>query len=206
MQALIKKYYRYVIFMIRVYLYEKPRGLDFHMRDLTENKKSHGKIHGYSVSPEKHLKNIFKFLNITDRDGFLDIGCGKGFVLAYATKFNYHKIAGFDIFPNLTKIAEKNISILKLNNRVEVLTEDATRFSRYGEFNHLFMFNPFPSEIMESTLQRIVNSMDEIPRKLTIIYYNPTCHEDIVATGRFHIVKELYDSMKGYKTFIYESI
>jgi hypothetical protein len=49
----IKRYIQYFVFVLRVFFYEKPRGLDFYARDLSLKKSSKGKYHGYSVSPQK---------------------------------------------------------------------------------------------------------------------------------------------------------
>jgi tRNA A58 N-methylase Trm61 len=205
LQSMLRRYFRYFVFILRIYFYEKPRGLDFYARDLTLYKSSNHQYHGYSVCPAKHLKKIFSSINISGQNAFLDIGCGKGYVLAFATKYSFKKIAGFDISSNLIQIAQKNI--LKLNlKQIQVFTADALYYEHYDEFDHFFLFNPFPSEIMKPTIEKIIMSIKKNPREVTIIYYNPTCHKDFMETGYFELVKELYDNIKGYKTHIYKSI
>lgn len=51
---------RYLLFLAQYLLYEKPRGLDFTMRDTVLYERSNGKCHGYSKTSEKHLKEIFE--------------------------------------------------------------------------------------------------------------------------------------------------
>jgi SAM-dependent methyltransferase len=200
------RYQRYLIFILRIYLYEKPRGLDFYARDLTLCKNSNGKYHGYSVSPKKYLNKIFSSIDISDENVFLDIGCGKGYVLTFAAKYPFKEIEGFDISASLIQIAQKNISILNLINRIKVFTSDALQYDNYEKFDHFFLFNPFPSDIMRPTIWKIIESIKKRPRKITVIYYNPTCHKDFIETGHFEVVKELYDNIKDYKTYIYKSI
>jgi SAM-dependent methyltransferase len=205
MISFIRQYFRYTIFFIRVFLYEKPRGLDFHMRDKSLLKSSGGVLHGYSVTPTSHIKKIFSVFNITKNDSFLDIGCGKGFVLTNVINFPYYKVAGLDIDKRLIEIAKKNMMILKLENRICLFVEDATVFANYGEYNHFFLFNPFDASIMKPVLDKIIDA-HKGKKELTIIYYNPTCHDIIMKTGQFRLVHDFFDPIKGYKTYIYKSI
>lgn len=46
---------RYLLFGLQYFLWEKPRGLDFTMRDTSLLKKSQGVYHGYAKTDEKHL-------------------------------------------------------------------------------------------------------------------------------------------------------
>ncbi|MDR1384609.1 MAG: class I SAM-dependent methyltransferase [Planctomycetaceae bacterium] len=210
MLQIIRRYFRYICFALRVFLYEKPRGLDFHLRDKSLLIESKGKYHGYSITPAGHLKRIFSYLNVTEYDSFLDVGCGKGFVLTKAAALPYQRVAGIDLLSHLTQIAEKNLSILKLKNRIQVFTGDAAAFEYYGDYNHFFFFNPFDAEIMKPVLKKIIASHSNhdtknAPNKLTLIYHNPACHNTILETGCFQLVHELYDPLKDYKTYIYLS-
>jgi protein-L-isoaspartate O-methyltransferase len=163
LQEMLRRYFRYFIFILRIYFYEKPRGLDFYARDLTLLKSSNHKYHGYSVSPKKYLKKIFSSIHISDRNSFLDIGCGKGYVLSFAAKYPFEEIAGFDISPDLIQTAKKNISRLNLDNRIRVFMSDALQYDHYGEFDHFFLFNPFPSEIMKPVIGKIIESIKNPP-------------------------------------------
>jgi 16S rRNA G966 N2-methylase RsmD len=127
-------------------------------------------------------------------------------VLTYAAKYPFKEIAGFDISQDLISIAQKNIQILKLENHIQVFTSDALQYNHYKKFDYFFLFNPFPSAIMIPTIQKIIESLEESPRKITIIYYNPTCHKDIMATGSFQLINELYDKIKDYKIYIYNNL
>ena len=63
---MMKKYFvrlrRYLLFLDQYFLYEKPRGLDFTMRDKKLLIKSHGTYSGYAKTSKKHVKEIFKKL------------------------------------------------------------------------------------------------------------------------------------------------
>jgi tRNA A58 N-methylase Trm61 len=203
---ILRRYTRYLLFIFRIYIYEKPRGLDFYARDLTLCKNTNSRYHGYSVTPVSFLKTIFSALEISKFSNFLDIGCGKGFVLTYAAKYPFNNIAGFDVSSDLVQIAKNNISLLNLQHRISIFKADALTYNTYEKFDCFFLFNPFPSEIMKPTINKIIESMSISPREITVIYYNPVCHEHFMETGHFKVVCKLYDNVKDYNAYIYKSI
>lgn len=125
---------RYGLFLVQYFLYEKPRGLDFTMRDKGLYERSDHIFHGYSKTNEKHLREIFKRLSFEDAR-LLDVGCGKGVVLKEATKFPFKKIAGIEIQEELVQIANRNFKILGIEEQIECLQANAIDFDRYGDFN-----------------------------------------------------------------------
>ena len=76
---------------------ERPRGLDFTMRDTRLYQQSAGKYHGYSKTDEKHLQEIFQTLDFSRCRNLLDVGCDKGVVLKEAAKFPFERIAGIEL-------------------------------------------------------------------------------------------------------------
>jgi tRNA A58 N-methylase Trm61 len=182
---------------------EKPRGLDFHQRNTKLRVK--GKNHGYAITPESHLKQVFSAINITREHCFIDIGCGKGFVLVNATKYPYKRITGIEIDEETADIARKNVSILKLEDRITITTADATDYI-YDAYDHIFLYNPFPGNVLRIVVESILKSLTNNPRKLTIIYFHPSDHNIFMETGRFEVVKTLHSFIKDYDTYIYENI
>jgi 16S rRNA G966 N2-methylase RsmD len=205
MKHIIKKYLRYAWYGFRVFVLEKPRGLDFHMRDTHLLRETGCKYHGYAVTPESHLRQIFKVLNVAREHNFIDIGCGKGLVLTKAAKEPYLKVTGIDIDVHLIEIAQENLKILKLQERVNVQAVNAMEFN-YEDYDHFFFFNPFSTEILKKVIQRILDSLKNRYRELTVIYVNPTCHTILMETGCFKVVHKLYCFMKDYETYIYQSV
>ena len=118
---------RYAIFLYEYLILEKPRGLDFTMRDTRLFRYSKGKYHGYSKTDEKHLNTIFWTLDYSRSRKLLDVGCGKGVILKEAAGFPFEKISGIEIQPELVKIAEKNLK-----------------------------FNPFSEEVFQKVIARIL--------------------------------------------------
>ena len=199
----IRRIYRRIYFFIRWLFFEKPFGLDFHSRDLSVRCQSGGRNSGYVSCPKSFLKDIFSRLSIDSQSSFLDVGCGKGFVLVCAAKMPFGKIEGIDIVSEFVEVAQKNLSILHLDDRIRVTVGDATLFDRYGEFDHIFLYNPFPAEIMSGFIHRLLESLDKSPRGLTVIYANPVCHSLFMEVGRFEIIHEVPNFLTQHKAYIY---
>lgn len=191
------RYKRYVKYMTRYLFKERLFGLDFSMRDASLLKKTHGVMHGYCASPTEHLKKIFDGLDHPERARFLDIGCGKGLALRIAHE-RFAKVTGVEYDQRLADICERNMRRLGMDD-VRVFCGDAREFDNYDSYDVFYLANPFDGEILKPVL-------DKLPRGATIIYYHPICHQLVLDTGRFRLVRSLYDKERSYDTYIYESI
>lgn len=118
---MFRRWKRYFRFGVQYFLYEKPKGLDFTMRDLSFLKSSRGLLQGYRKTEEHHLKEIFGNLSFTGEERLLDIGWGKGVVLLEASSYPFKKMAGIDIDERLITVARKNFQILKMEDQVECI-------------------------------------------------------------------------------------
>ena len=163
---------RYLVFLGEYLFIERPRGLDFTMRDTRLYQQSAGKYHGYSKTDEKHLQEIFRTLDFSRCRNLLDVGCGKGVVLKEAAKFPFERIAGIELQEELVRTAGKNFRILGLEKRISCMQADALDFDGYGEFDVFFFFNPFSEEVFGRVIDRILESRKS-DGPLTFIYHNP---------------------------------
>lgn len=205
----MKKLYRwrrYLFFAIEYYLYEKPRGLDFTMRDLEPAKNGDISSHGYSKTYEKHLKAIFEKLPLLEELNLLDVGCGKGVVLKEAAKYPFRKIEGIDINDKLIQTASRNFKKLRLDQRVKCEEKNALEYEEYGNFNVFFFFNPFDREVFEAVVDKILQATKNKQKHIYFIYHNPVFAEVLEERRIFTLQYKLYDSMKQYDTYIYEVI
>jgi hypothetical protein len=180
-------------------LWEKINGLDFStVVPVVELGLDESLVTKGSPSCNKYLVQLFDVLNITSNDRILDIGCAKGGAMRCMTKFPFSKIDGIEISGILSNIATKNF--VKLNERrVEIKNIDASVFSDYKDYDFLYLYNPFPEEVMKKVLSQI-NSKKEI----IIIYNNPVCHDQIIKHG-FHKVREFPD-MWGNGITLYSNL
>ena len=61
----IKRWKRYLRFLLQVIVLEKPRGLDFTLREQKLFHKSGGTYPGDSKTDERHLRDIFQKLDFS---------------------------------------------------------------------------------------------------------------------------------------------
>lgn len=204
------RYRRYLLFLIEYYLLEKPRGLDFTMRDLTLMNDSDGILSGYSKINERHLhqilRHLIRLLDEVKCECFLDIGCGKGVVLKEAIKYPFMKVAGIEIQGNLVEIARKNFRILHIENKTECILADALKFDDYGSYSIFFFFNPFGKDIFAKVIERIVMQNQGQNKKIYLIYHNPLHKQVIEDMGYFQKEFTMFDTLKQYETCVYSSI
>lgn len=118
------------------------------------------------------IQKILKKLNSTPNDSILDIGCGKGLFLYYASKFKFCQIDGIEYSKELTEIALKNLAKMK-DARVHIKQCDAREFQEYDKYNYFFINNPFTAEITEFVVKKICESYHNKKRKITVIYQFP---------------------------------
>lgn len=199
MENLVNRYWRYAKYMARYLFRERLFGLDFSMRDKSLLKKTNGVMHGYSITPQGHIDEILGRLDYTKNTAFLDVGCGKGFVLKSAAQRPFQRCDGVEYDERIAGICKKNLRRLKIEN-VQIFCGDAREFEEYGKYDTFFFFNPFGEEIFQEVLKKIPTGGS------TIIYHNPTCHQLIMDTGCFRLKEQLYDPEKDYYTNIYESV
>lgn len=60
------------------------------------------------------LKRIFDENDFSEKHNFIDMGCGKGYVMAVASEYLFEKI-GREYTEKLCDICRRNLDILQLN-------------------------------------------------------------------------------------------
>ena len=76
------------------------------------------------------------------------------------------------------------------------------------DLTHVYMFNPFEGEIFRQVLANIILSLDRRPRPLKVFYAHPRHSDDVLATGRFELVRTttgLRRDIPLYRIDIFES-
>lgn len=128
LKSTFKRLARGGYFLVKSLLWEKPRGIDFSMRQKSRGIKTKGN-HGYALTQKRAFDNIMNRLSITEDDNFIDIGCGKGGVLQYASNYPFERIAGIEIEDNLYNIAVRNFQRLRMP-QIEIFHDNAVTFDR----------------------------------------------------------------------------
>ena len=100
------------VFHALIRMREKILGLDFESRvDVYEE--DHNYYSPTSFMSRVVLKKYFRS-KITSSDAIIDVGCGKGKMLYFFSKFPFKKIRGLEYSQKIVNIAQKNIKILHL--------------------------------------------------------------------------------------------
>jgi len=158
------------------------------------------RTHYYADSSGLEFEKLMSHFKIEPDDAIVDFGCGKGGILITLAKYPFGKITGVEISPELVAIARKNMGILKIRN-VTIECCDAAEFTNLSDYNYIYFFDPFPCIVMKDVIRNIEKSLAEKPRKITIVYLNPCCHELIEASEYLVKIKELPHF--EHKCFIY---
>lgn len=157
-------------------LLKKMSGLDYTGRIENDDKRLRGYEGCYPV------KRILTKMKISSKDAVLDIGCGKGLFLYYATKFGFGKIDGIEYSSELTDVANNNAKIID-DKRMGVYNIDARSFADYDKYNYFFINNPFGSDVMEEIAGKIRDSAIVTGRSIYVIYQFPFNIETFIKNG-----------------------
>ncbi len=151
-------------------------------------------------------KKMMKSLLISEKDSILDVGCGKGKMVLYFERLGFGRSDGLEFSEELVACAKNNMQILKSEGKI--INADATEFDDYYNYNYFYFFNPFGEEIMRVVMSKIEKSYVQKPRKITIIYCNPCCHEQIIESGFFSLKysdENIFRKITGRVYHIYEN-
>lgn len=177
-------YIQYLCKIIKLNFLKVFKGLDYTGRiENTDNS-----LHGYEGCYP--VNRLIKMINITPKDNIIDIGCGKGLFLYYASKYNFNRIDGVEYSSKLIKIAKKNVKALR-DGRMHIYHCDARCFAKYYKYNFFFINNPFSYEVMEKVVLEIIKSYSIKKRRIVIIYQFPFNQEVFIKHG-FKILYEKF--------------
>ena len=168
LKKLILEIKKYLSMKINVF-YEGIKGVDFIRTDVAYSTVTNKVYQQYGRSSMIITKMLLRYLSKEKDVSFIDIGCGKGYVLYKISKLNLIKIAGLELDMNLISIAHNNLQKMKIND-VEIYHSDATAFDKYSEFNYFYFYYPFSIEIFDIVVKSIVNTLVHNKRKIKIIY------------------------------------
>lgn len=173
----------------------------------------------YEATPYYALNSLFENYKINENDRIVDYGCGKGRLNFYASyQFNC-KVSGIEMNNYYFEECIKNKnSFLSTHNRNEkdicFFNCLAEEYDINDEDNIFYFFNPFSVQIFMKIVEKIISSVDNIKRDVSIILYYPT-NEYIYFLETFTpftlvkeiIVSELYkeDNREKFIIFTLES-
>ncbi len=105
----------------------------------------------------------------------VDYGCGKGRVLFFMFHEFGCRCIGIEREEKFYSAAIRNMSTFidkrKVGNSISIVKCDAEKYEVPLEADTFFFFNPFSVNILMGTMQRIMDSYYENPRRLKFIFY-----------------------------------
>lgn len=139
------------------------------------------------------LRRILARLEISAEDVFVDFGSGKGRAVFLAARYPFKRVIGVELSPELHGIAQTNLRRnshrLKCKD-VQLVNSDVLDYAIPGDLTVAFLYNPFRGEIFNSWIDKLLRSVDERPRPVTLIYVNPFEEESLLATKRARLISE----------------
>lgn len=132
------------------------------------------------------LEEIFEQLPESIHKHFLDMGSGKGRALCIAAHYGFKQVTGLDFSKALCNAATENL--IKTKQQIptfnfKVINNDAFYFEIPDDVDCIFFFNPFDEIIMSAVVNNIFSSLQNKPRKISIIYVNPLHKELFLKAG-----------------------
>jgi len=158
--------------LIKLFWRIRYPGLDFAMDYDTEFDKQAG--FGFEAVSQAFFLEIIRRTPFPKNEiRFLDIGCGKGNTLVTATKCGLAKVGGVELSDKFFKACKNNMRILGYDD-VALFHRNATLMeTELDDFNVIYLYNPFPGEVMKSFLVQLKESVKRVPRRVCITYLRP---------------------------------
>ena len=134
-------------------------------------------VSNYSGSQPSIVRHALGLIPDPERYALVDLGCGKGRVLAVASELPFQRVVGVEYSQTLARVAERNARILARRHpartRIEVVVGDATSARLPDGPVVVFLYNPFGEESTRRLVAHLEHAMRAGDRELYVVYYNP---------------------------------
>jgi SAM-dependent methyltransferase len=145
-------------------------------------------------SQPKDIRSVFSNLGLDFRKYcFVDLGCGKGRVLAEAARYPFKSVTGVDFAKELCEASKSNLERVRSTHRcsdVQVHHVDATEFDLPQAPCIVYIYNSFRGPVLTAVLERIQRSVLLFPRHVRIAYVAPTLPEFFLQVPGIQIFKD----------------
>ncbi len=132
----------------------------------------------YMPSPVRTVRSLLAALPI-DHAAYtlIDLGSGKGRTLFIGAESGFAKCIGVEQSADLCQTSRRNLTAWQRVSRstapVEIVCGDARTFALPPEPIVIYMYNPFPKDVMERVVKNISQSYQERPRPIFVITVHP---------------------------------
>ena len=130
----------------------------------------------YQPTPYAAIYDALDGLPATDRDVFVDFGCGMGRVLAVAATKPFRRVVGVDLVQTFVDRTLENIERAQAQRRcaqVEVRQANVLDFEIPDDMTVAHFFNPFRGETLRKVIGNLKASIERAPRRVTVLFANP---------------------------------
>jgi SAM-dependent methyltransferase len=146
--------------------------------ELSSGKPSDVYTTSYGGSQPSIVRRVLNLIPNLDQATFLDLGCGKGRILAVATEFPFRRIVGVELAPSLAPIALRNAEIMRQRfperTPITVIEGDAVETPLPEGPLVVFFFHPFHRALMRKVVANFQKAILADPgRPIYVIFYNP---------------------------------
>jgi SAM-dependent methyltransferase len=125
----------------------------------------------YTGTPVRLAHSIFRALPGPAGYAFVDLGSGKGRMLALAALRGYDPVIGVEFARELHEIAVKNAHATQSRGvRFTPMLGDAGGFSFPSEPLVVYLNNPFSEVVMTRVIENLTRSYAEHPRSIVVAY------------------------------------
>ncbi len=165
-------------------LWNRWKGLDLGFVSIADLGLPADRAHGHGSSGGPGLARIFTTIGVPRGSVAVDLGSGKGGAALTLSPLGFQEVIGVELSEDLIRIARRNAERIGHSN-VRFVHADAGTFRDYDRVTHLYMFNPFPAEVMSDVIANLRESLARFPRVVTIVYVNPAYPQAIESSGLF---------------------
>jgi SAM-dependent methyltransferase len=159
------------------------------------------------------LFRVLYSLHPSDKDVFLDLGCGAGRAVLVAALLPFRRVVGVEIDEHLLREAHRNVEKFRFNGKVkvELVPGNLNDFALGDDVTVLFSYNTLTAESLERWMGTLFSSLDRAPRRLQLVYMNPALHDPLMASGhwlllrRFHGLRPSAEWERTVSTHVYEA-
>jgi SAM-dependent methyltransferase len=140
------------------------------------------------------LGQLLRDLRVSRSDAFIDFGCGKGQVLALASRFPFGRVIGLDLSPSLLERAERNMERIRgraTAGALELVQANALHYTVPDDLTIAYFYMPFPTPVYEQVAANIAASLARRPRTFRIIYLEQAAPDrEVPGRHGFRLVKQ----------------
>ena len=147
------------------------------------------RAHGHGSSGGPALARVFEQIDIPPGSVMVDLGSGKGGAALTMSRLGFDEVIGVELSASLIDVARRNAARLGRRN-VRFIHADAAAFRDWDRVTHIYMFNPFPAEVLATVVAHLRSSLARIPRTVTVVYVNPAYAGVIEESGLFEMGPE----------------